>query len=230
MMEGFKFVRSSSGQWKTFLRRCLSERSDAAEFGRFATVMLNRHSIPGRRLIDIILAARVVTNVPWDPLIPLYVDTLHRLGSIKLEDILESLLAHSTVSQKQASVQNGSATKTPLSTLMTDYCVIHNATIAATSGHAPKTIAEAGNTFSALAQWILSLLSWNSSREPEGDPSSSLTSSPDALTVFESLGILFAALASTERSVNALSAAGTKGTLSIPVTLAVIAFPTWINY
>ncbi|EDN09154.1 conserved hypothetical protein [Histoplasma mississippiense (nom. inval.)] len=140
----------------------------------------------------------------------LYVDTLHRLGSIKLEDILESLLAHSTVSQKQASVQNGSATKTPLSTLMTDYCVIHNATIAATSGHAPKTIAEAGNTFSALAQWILSLLSWNSSREPEGDPSSSLTSSPDALTVFESLGILFAALASTERSVNALSAAGTK--------------------
>ncbi|QSS63767.1 RNA polymerase II mediator complex subunit Nut1 [Histoplasma capsulatum] len=48
MMEGFKFVRSSSGQWKTFLRRCLSERSDAAEFGRFATVMLNRHSIPGR--------------------------------------------------------------------------------------------------------------------------------------------------------------------------------------
>ncbi|EER43520.1 RNA polymerase II mediator complex subunit Nut1 [Histoplasma capsulatum H143] len=209
-MEGFKFAGSSSGQWKTFLRRCLSERSDAAEFGRFATVMLNRHSIPGRRLIDIILAARVVTNVPWDPLIPLYVDTLHRLGSIKLEDILESLLAHSTVSQKQASVQNGSATKTPLSTLMTDYCVIHNATIAATSGHAPKTITEAGNTFSALAQWILSLLSSNSSREPEGDPASSLTSSPDALAVFESLGILFAALVSTERSANALSAAGTK--------------------
>ncbi|EEQ83598.2 RNA polymerase II mediator complex subunit Nut1 [Blastomyces dermatitidis ER-3] len=210
-MEEIKIVGSSSAQWKTLLRRCLSQRTDASEFRAFAKLMLNRYSIPARRLIDIILALRCVTNVPWDPLIPLYVDTLHRLGSIKLEDILESLLAQSTVSQKQVAAQNGSTTKAPVSTLMTDYCIIHNATIAATSGHAPRTTSDAANTFSALAKWILALLSWNSSREPVGDPAASLTNSPDTLAVFESLGILFAALMSTEKAVNALSASGPKG-------------------
>ncbi|OJD27964.1 hypothetical protein ACJ73_00638 [Blastomyces percursus] len=210
-MEGINIAGSSSAQWKTLLRRCLSQRTDASEFRAFAKLMLNRHSIPSRRLIDIILASRSVTNVPWDPLIPLYVDTLHRLGSIKLEDILKSLLAHSTVSQKQVAAQNGSTVKPPVSTLMTDYCIIHNATIAATSGHAPKTTPDAANTFSALAKWILALLSWNSSRETVGDPAGSLTNSPDTLAVFESLGILFAALMSTEKAVNALSASRSKG-------------------
>ncbi|OJD18406.1 hypothetical protein AJ78_01586 [Emergomyces pasteurianus Ep9510] len=210
-MEGLKSARSSSAQWKNLFHRCLSQRTDTSEFRDFAKLMLNRYSIPARRLLDLLLASRSVTNVPWDPLIPLYVDTLHRLESVRTEDILESLLAHSTVSQKQVSAQNGSAAKEPVSTLMTDYCIIHNATIAATSGYAPKTVADAVNTFSALAKWIFALLSWNSSHKPVGDPVGSLTKSPDALAVFESLGILFAALVSTEKSVSALSAPRSKG-------------------
>ncbi|OAX79225.1 hypothetical protein ACJ72_06457 [Emergomyces africanus] len=210
-MEGLESSRSSSALWKTLLHRCLSQRTDASEFRDLAKLMLNRYSIPAKRLLDLILESRSVTNVPWDPLIPLYVDTLHRLERVAIEDILESLLAHSTVSQKQVPAQNRSVTKAPVSTLMTDYCIIHNATIAATSGHAPKTVADAVNTFSALANWISALLSWNSSREPVGDPVGSLTKSPDALAVFESLGILFAALVGTEKSVNALSTPKSKG-------------------
>ncbi|PGH29454.1 hypothetical protein GX50_07789 [[Emmonsia] crescens] len=209
-MEDLKSVKNSTAQWRTLLRRCLSQRTDASEFSGFVKLMLNRYFIPAKRLIDIILVSRSVTNVPWDPLIPLYVDTLHRLGCVKTENILESLLAHSTVSQKRVPAQNGSATTTPVSTLMTDYCIIHNATIAATSGHAPKTIADAANTFAALAKWILTLLSWNSTHRPESDPAGSLTNSPDTLAVFESLGILFAALVGTEKSVNALSASRSK--------------------
>ncbi|PGH16396.1 hypothetical protein AJ79_01727 [Helicocarpus griseus UAMH5409] len=210
-MDGVKAIKSSSLQWQKLLHRCLSRRTDAAEFRGFVKLMLSRYPIPPKKLIDVILESRSVTNVPWDPLIPIYVDTLHRLGRVKTEHILESLLSHSTVSQKQAPGQDASATKAPVSTLMTDYCIIHNATIAATSGHSPKTAIDAASTFAALANWVLSLLSWNSSREAEGDPAGLLANSPDTLAVFESLGILFAALVGSEKAVNALSSPGSKG-------------------
>ncbi|KAK2777681.1 mediator complex subunit [Emmonsiellopsis sp. PD_33] len=210
-MAGPKSLRSASLQWQKLLHRCLSQRTDASEFRGFAKLMLDRYPLPTRKLIDIILQSRSVTNVPWDPLIPLYVDTIHRLRAIKLENILQSLLAHSTISQNRQSEPDGSVAKTPVSTLMTDYCIIHNATIAATSGHAPKTSSDAANTFAALANWILVFLSWGSTHEAGNDQESWLTSSPDVLAVFESLGILFAALVGTEKSVNALSTQRTKG-------------------
>ncbi|ODH38206.1 hypothetical protein ACO22_02480 [Paracoccidioides brasiliensis] len=210
-MNAMKTVKNPWLQWKKFLHQCLSQRTDASEFRGFAKLMLNRYPMPGEKLVDAILESRSVTNVPWDPLIPLYVDSLHRIERVKIEEILKSLLVHSTVSQKQESVQSISRPKTSVSTLMSDYCIIHNATIAATSGHAPNTTTDAANIFAMLAHWIIALLSWMSSNEAGREPADLLANSPDTLAVFESLGILLAALVGTEKSVNALSSSESKG-------------------
>jgi hypothetical protein len=56
------------------------------------------------------------------------------------------------------------------------------------------------------------LVSWNSSSDADNNQQGWLMSSPDALAVFESLGILLAALAGTEKGLNALSVPGAEGT------------------
>jgi mediator of RNA polymerase II transcription subunit 5 len=209
---------SSTRQWRRFLDRCLSRRIDVNEFRDLAKLMINRYSLSERKVIDIVLESRSVTNVSWDPLIPLYVDALHLLGKAKIPDILTSLLAHSTISEdrrrgpgsEDASIKKRKM-KSGVDTFMTDFRIIQNIAIAVTSGYPPKTTADALNTFVAVSNWISALVSWNSGSEGENNQSGWLMSSPDALAAFESLGILLAALAGTEKALNALSLPGAEG-------------------
>lgn len=234
-MEDSKPLKLSLSQWRKLVAQCLSQRASAAEFRDLSKVMLDRYYLSSKRLIDIVLESRIVTDVVWDPLIPLYVEVLHRLSRAKLHDVLISLLQHSTISGGHGS-GNGSGTgsgdhddkfrrqhggnagavsgfedvKSP-STLMTDYRILQRIIMAATSGHAPKTTTDAVKTFAAVSDWILAMLAWNSKGENDGDQSGLLTTSPEAQSIFDSLGILLAALVTTEKTVSALSIQGKGG-------------------
>jgi len=169
-VKGDLSAASSARQWKKFLDQCLSRRIDINEFRELAKLMISRYSLSERKIIDLVLESRSVTNVPWDPLIPLYVDALHRLGKAKIPDILISLLEHSTISEGRRTgpkSEDGSIDKekkerkekSEADTFMTDFRIIQNIAIAVTSGHPPKTTADALNTFVAISNWISGLVS-----------------------------------------------------------------------
>ncbi|KAF3491982.1 uncharacterized protein GIQ15_01499 [Arthroderma uncinatum] len=221
--------RSSSASksgWQKLLQQCVGQRISSDEFQELARVMLRRHPIASKDLVDIILESRTVTEFDWDPLVPDYVDAIHRLAHIDIFEILPSLLAHSSIQsdvqhrKKQDKTHNDSANheidggkasvpetlKKP-TTLLTDYGIIQNVITAVTTGHAPKTALGFMNTCSAIADWILTLISWSRLTETEKGEGGGgqLLSSPDVVSIFVAIGFLFGALAGTEIGATALS-------------------------
>ncbi|EZF26546.1 hypothetical protein H103_01299 [Trichophyton rubrum CBS 288.86] len=217
---------SSRPEWQKFLRQCLLQRISTDEFYNLAKVMLRRHPISHMDLFDVILESRAVTDFDWDPLIPDYVDAVQKLTQVELFNILPSLLAHSSIKsdiqrwKKQNQAQNQDTdqnvdeqgptepadSKGP-ATLLTDYGIIQNVITAVTTGHAPKIALEFMDTCSAIADWILALVSWNAhlgSEKGEGS-GTQLLASPDVVSIFIAVGFLFGALAGTEVGANALS-------------------------
>ncbi|PGH22909.1 hypothetical protein AJ80_02958 [Polytolypa hystricis UAMH7299] len=212
-MSNIRVLKSTLLQWRKFIEQCLSERTDVASFRELSKLMIDRHPIPGKRLVDIVLDGRSVTNVPWDPLIPLYVDALHRLGRAKVHDILTSLLEHSSLAEtaRRSSLQDVPNKDKPVSTLMTDFRIFQDIIMAVTTGHAPKTSNDANKTLATIADWMSALLAWTSNGEGANGQPAYLTHSADIQGIFESIGILFAALAGSEKIVNSLSTQGNKG-------------------
>lgn len=228
-MQAKPYSTAPTTEWKKFFRRCVSQRIHSAEFKDVFDLMMRRHPVSGKKLVDAVLEARAVTNVEWDPLIPIYVDHIHRLADTRTSDVLSSLLSHSTISnhhdsqQKRSGdtgqygqVQNSKTLDTKgsaeVSTFMTDYRIIQNLMMAVTSGHGPISAMGILGTFSVIAEWILALTSWNPQIGEEKDQSQGLMGSNDAISIFESIGFLFVALMSSEKSAGALSSLKPGGT------------------
>lgn len=217
---------ASRPEWQKFLRQCLLQRISTNEFHNLAKVMLRRHPISHKDLFDVVLESRAVTNFDWDPLIPDYVDAVQKLTQVELFNILPTLLAHSSIKsdvrrwkeRNQAQNQDtdqkvdGKGSMKPAGskgpvTLLTDYGIIQNVITAVTTGHAPKIALEFMDTCSAIADWILALVSWNAhlgSEKGEGS-GTQLLATPDVVSIFIAVGFLFGALAGTEVGANALS-------------------------
>lgn len=200
-------------QWNKLLHQCLSRRISADKFRELAKILFERGAIPQGAIIDAVLESRDVTNVYWDPLIPLYVDTLRRLGMIKIPDVLSSLLKHSSISEK-GHEPNANTINNPTkpSTLLTDYRILQDLLMAVTSGWAPKSAQEARRTFSSVADWMFALISWNSASSNDENTLGVLGTSQDAVQVFESVGILLAALVGGSNALDTLSTTSAEGT------------------
>lgn len=98
-------------------------------------------------------------------------------------------------------------------TFMTDIKVIQDVMLSISTGHTPKTSAEAVGIFSAISEWILAIVAWQHSHTSldEHQQSGGLMSSPDAISLFESLGILLAALSGSGKGLEVLSADNHEG-------------------
>ncbi|KAL1854305.1 mediator complex subunit [Paecilomyces lecythidis] len=204
-------------QWRKLLHQCLIQRIDANEFKGLSKLLLRRCPLPEATLLDVVLESRTVTDVQWDPLLPLYVDSLAKLGHVKISTVLSSALKYSTiVDNKPGSPAAAAGTAPPgeeikkkgrkvSSSLMTDIRLIQDAMMAISAGFSPKTATEAVNIFSAVAEWILAVVSWHNGNVDEQHQTGGLMNSPDGMTLFESLGILLAALSATGKALEALA-------------------------
>lgn len=202
----------STEQWSKLLRQCLSRRFDAKKFRELAKLLSERDPVPEGKIIDSVLDSRTVTNVPWDPLIPVYVDVLRQLGMIKIPDILSSLLKHSSISeQSHDSIKNTAKQSTKVNTWLTDYRILQDILMVVTTGWVPKSVREARRTLTSVADWIFALLSWNSANEDE-NIGGGLGASQDAVQVFESIGILLVALVGGGNALDSLSTPNAEGT------------------
>ncbi|KAI9369120.1 mediator of RNA polymerase II transcription subunit 5 [Aspergillus egyptiacus] len=192
-------------QWKVFLHRCLLHRIDAAEFRDLAKLLFQRCPIGDSLLIDTLLQTRLTTGVKWDPLLPLYVDCLCKMGKIQLSTVLTSLLKHSSIRDKPSPGADVAALKkVKCNTLMTDIRIIQDAMIAVSTGATAKSLAEVIQAFSVVADWIQAVIAWHNSQLDANQPAG-LIGSTDAVLLFEALGILLAALSGTSRGLEALS-------------------------
>ncbi|KAE8145501.1 mediator of RNA polymerase II transcription subunit 5 [Aspergillus avenaceus] len=199
----------TSEQWGTFLHQCLMRRIDAAEFKDLSKLLSQRYPIMENALLDVLLEIRLATGIKWDPLIPLYIDCLCKTGKVQISVVLTSLLKHSSIHDKPQSPSSEAAQskKSPnCYTLMTDIRVIQDAMLSVSTGSTPKTFREAVSIFSALVDWIQAVVSWHNRHMGSTQQAGGLMGSPDAVSLFESLGILLTVLSgSTGKGVEVLS-------------------------
>ncbi|KAB8075576.1 mediator of RNA polymerase II transcription subunit 5 [Aspergillus leporis] len=199
---------TSSEQWGTFLHQCLMRRIDAAEFRNLSRLLFRRSPIAEGALLDVLLEIRLATGIKWDPLIPLYIDCLCKMNKVQTSTVLTSLLKHSSIHDKPQSPGSEavqSKTNSKCYTLMTDIRVIQDAMLSVSAGSAPKTLAEAAGIFSAIVDWFQAVVAWHNNHIDPSQQTGGLMSSPDAVTLFESLGILLAALSGTGKGIEVLS-------------------------
>ncbi|GLB11571.1 mediator complex subunit [Aspergillus tubingensis] len=208
---------TSSEQWGTFLQQCLLHRIDAAEFKNLTRLLMQRYPIGEAQLLDVLLETRLATGIKWDPLPPLYIDCLCKMGLVRTSTMLNSLLKHSSIHDKMPSAGGSEANaaaaaavqgkqKRKCYTLMTDIRVVQDAMLSVSTGTASKTFAEALSIFASIVDWIQAVVAWHNSHLDTSHQTGGLMSSPDAVSLFESLGILLAALSGTAKGLEVLSA------------------------
>ncbi|PKY01917.1 mediator of RNA polymerase II transcription subunit 5 [Aspergillus campestris IBT 28561] len=88
---------------------------------------------------------------------------------------------------------------------MTDGRVMQDVMLSMSAGNIPATMAEAIGIFSATVDWIQAVVAWHNSHMDAGQQTGGLMSSPDAASVFETLGIILTALSGNVKGLEVLS-------------------------
>nr|A1CGW7.2 RecName: Full=Mediator of RNA polymerase II transcription subunit 5; AltName: Full=Mediator complex subunit 5 [Aspergillus clavatus NRRL 1] len=197
---------TAPGQWGTFLHQCLMHRIDATEFKSLLKLMFQKCPITETALLDALLQTRLKSRIKWDPLLPLYIDCLCRMGRVRTSTVLTSLLKYSSIHEDSQPLVPAAKEGSKGYTLMTDIRVIQDAMLSVSTGGTPKTIAEAIAIFFSIIDWIHAVVAWHHSHLDHSQHPGGLMSSPDVVSVFESLGILLAALSGTGKGLEVLSA------------------------
>lgn len=215
---------SSLDQWRTFLQQCFIRRLNAGTFRNLAQALSRRAPLTENSLLEVILGVRDSLKVQWDPLLPLYVDDLIKAGFLKVSSVLGGLLKHSSIrldgpilakdggagDPNKVTAAPGRKTRRA-STIMIDTRIIQDIKNSISGGNSPKSTKDAANLFALVAEWILALTTWHNSQIGEDQPSNGLMGSPNAISLFESLGNLFEAVSRTERGLEALSSESPDG-------------------
>ncbi|KAJ5907889.1 hypothetical protein N7495_000571 [Penicillium taxi] len=189
---------ASPAKWRTFLKRCLAHRVDVDEFKSLSKLMLKRYPINEEELLDLLVDSHAASAISWDPLLPVYIDGLCKADQIRPATALSSLLKHSSLHEKDE-------TKKKVSTLMTDIKVIQDVMLSISNGSIPISVTEGAELYSATAEWIGALVAWHNTSIDVSHHTGGLMGSPDAVTLFESLGVLLAALSVTAKGLETLS-------------------------
>ena len=207
--------RAIPEQWRTFIHQCLANRIDIDEFADLSGLMFARLPVKENELLDLLFEARASSSVTWDPLLPLYVDGLCKVGRVKSSSALARLLKHSSVLDASGSGEGegegegqgspSNSKKQKPSTLMTDIKVIQDVMVFISTGSTPKSVIEAADIYSATVDWILAVVAWHNNSMDASQQTGGLMGSPDAVSLFESLGILLAALSGTAKGLEVLS-------------------------
>lgn len=195
---------ASSEQWRTFLHRSLAHRIDVDEFKELSKLLLSRSPLQEDELLDLLLDTRVSSDIAWDPLLPVYIDGLCKNRQVKASSALKCLLKHSSLRGKEGPKDHSSS-------FMTDIKVIQDVMVSVSTGFMPKTILEAAELYSANVEWIEAVVAWHNRSLDVSQQTGGLMSSLDAVSLFESIGILLAALSGTTKGMQVLSSDGHQG-------------------
>jgi mediator of RNA polymerase II transcription subunit 5 len=202
---------TSAEQWKKLLQHCFTHRRDVNDFRDLAKFLFRRCPLPEQALLDVVFDCRAATNVQWDPLVPLYIHALFELGMVKIPGVLDSLLKHSSVIENQ----QGKAVRRRRkpSTFMSDTRILQDTCLIISSGSLPRSVGEAILIFTSTAEWISAVATLHTTGVSDDQQAGGPVSSPDTISLFETLGILLATVSGTEKGLEALSSEKPEGNL-----------------
>jgi mediator of RNA polymerase II transcription subunit 5 len=200
-------------QWRKLLHECVARRIEVDVFRKLVKILSRRAQLQQASLVDVLLESQSITAdiFPYDPLIPRYATALRKLGLIRTATLLDGLRKQSFIdSQSTAGAEQRQKAVNP-SMLMTDTRIVQDLIAPLSSSSLSLTTHDIQNIFAVTAEWILDVARWHASNINDEHQMGGLMSSPDALALFESLGILLVALSATAKGHDALASESTSG-------------------
>lgn len=199
------------------LHECVARRIEVDVFRKLVKILSRRAPLQQASLVDLLLDSRSITanTFPYDPLIPRYATALRKLGLIRTTSLLNGLRKRSSLGNQSTGAEKSQ--KAPM--LMTDTRVVQDLIAPLSSSSLCLNISDTQNTFAITAEWILDVARWHASNINDEHQMGGLMSSPDALALFESLGILLVALSATAKAHDALTSESTSGMAGLFYTL-----------
>lgn len=201
-------------QWRKLFHECVARRIEVDVFRKLVKILPRRAPLQQASLVDVLLESRSITAdvFPYDPLIPRYAMVLRKLGLIRAATLLDGLRKRSFIaSQSTAGAEQSQKVVNP-SMLMTDTRIVQDLIAPLSSSSLSLNTHDLQNIFAVTAEWILDVARWHASNINDDHQMGGLMSSPDALALFESLGILLVALSATTKGHAALASESTSGT------------------
>lgn len=199
-------------QWRKLLHECAARRIEVDVFRKLVKILSRRAPLQEAALVDVLLDSRSITAdiFPYDPLMPRYATALRKLGLIRTTSLLDGLRKRSFLGNQSTGGAEQSQKSNP-SMLMTDTRIVQDLIAPLSSSTLSLNTHDIQSTFAITAEWILDVARWHASDINDEHQMGGLMSSPDALALFESLGILLVALSATAKGHDALASESTSG-------------------
>lgn len=200
-------------EWRKLLHECVARRIEVDIFRKLVKILSRRAPLQQAALVDVLLDSRSITAdiFPYDPLIPRYATALRKLGLIRTTSLLDGLRKRSVLGNQSTGGAEQSQKTSNSPTLMTDTRIVQDLITPLSSSSLSLNTNDIQSTFAITAEWILDVARWHASDINDEHQMGGLISSPDALALFESLGILLVALSATVKGHDALASESTSG-------------------
>jgi mediator of RNA polymerase II transcription subunit 5 len=198
-------------EWAKFLAHSLGKRLDADKFGKFAQLLSKKHSLPPRRVADILLRPNKHNTDSLDPQIPHYVQTLLHGDLLDLPAVLCTLLKYSSFSPAEEPKPDAEERKQTLK-WSKSYTQAEGVTYGlaklVSSGVRPKDAQEAIHLIKALTEWTKALAVLGAAEDMMHD-----THTTETMGVRIALGALLVAAAENGKILGVLGRSCPKGIL-----------------
>lgn len=204
-------------QWRKLLHECVARRIEVDVFCKLVKILARRAPLQQAYLVGVLLESRAVTAdiFPYDPLIPRYATALRKLGLIRTATLLDGLRKQPFIESQSTADAEQSQKTVNSSILMTDTRIVQDLIAPLSSSSPSLDTQDIQSIFAITAEWILDVARWHTSNINDENQMGGLMSSPDALALFESLGILLVALSATAKGHDALASESTSGTAKL---------------
>jgi mediator of RNA polymerase II transcription subunit 5 len=143
-------------EWTKFLAHSLGKRLDADKFGKFAHLLNKKHSLPPRRIADVLLRPNRHNHESLDPQIPHYLQTLLHGDLLDTPAVLYALLSYSSFRSAEESKPDTEDCKGMLKwnkSYTQAEGIIYGLAKLVSSGSRPKDAQEALDLTKALTEW-----------------------------------------------------------------------------
>ena len=178
--------------WSHLVRQCLLHRTNGDEFQELADFLNEKHRLPGKPLVKIILDCRKSFCPSNDPLVPHYVHAIVALGLADLSDALFVLIHNWNDPGHRASEE-----QTPGTVSGPDIPIVLDLASTAASGNHQESAHATRKSLIITSRWLSALVKWVSEKQEQ------VTVLP-TMTLLEAVGILLVSIASNRQGMTVL--------------------------
>ncbi len=204
--------------WKKLLEQCLLQRVPASQFETFATLLRDRTMVSSEPLAQVVLRPQSSTSSVVDPLKPIYIETLVRIGLVFASDVLNVLLQRSRLNERGHEAHRVSKTNKkddPVQWLASTELVemvLHGLARLFVAGQRPRVHREVLGLLKVLSTWMTAVVTASSTDIMHDVTGEAYQALMDARALTEAVGLLMTAVAESPGVLKVLTKPCPKGT------------------